>query len=324
MAPEQMTAAKDVDTRVDVWALGVVLYELIAGHRPFNADTLPELIVNILHRPADPLGRPDVPQGLDLALRMCLEKSPANRFQNVAQLAAAIAPFGGPRAQGSVERIAHVLGVTEALPLSMAATLPASGPSPSAYPRSADEGRVAGPGVGTNGSWGGSLPGTAARPAPSKTIRVLGLALVVGVSLGVGGGIMWLKGRDAASASAAVGVPLPAPATATAPAASAADSATPWIPTEPAVTVASAVAVTVPASPPKAAVAVQPAPRPPPVAAAVRTAPPGPPAPFAPPRLPLPAPATPTPDTTKTGAAGCHIVSTVESDGTERFKKVCN
>jgi serine/threonine-protein kinase len=311
MAPEQMTAAKDVDTRVDVWALGVVLYELLAGHRPFNAETLPELIVNILHRPADPLGRADVPQALDLAIRMCLEKSPANRFQNVAQLAAAIGPFGGPRSAASVERIWHVLGITEALRLSMAATLPASGPtSPSAFPRSADEGRLPSPGVGTNGSWGGSVPGRAVARAPSKAFRVLGLALIVGVSLGVGGGVMWLKGRDAATATAAVASPVPTPQVVpTTTAAPVPSSAAPWTPAPPDAAVSVAAASVIP---PKAPVIIPPvAPRPP------QVRPPTPPhtAPTAP---------APPPPTTDTAKPGCHIVSTVDSDGTERFKKVCN
>ncbi|HEX4352856.1 MAG TPA: serine/threonine-protein kinase, partial [Polyangiales bacterium] len=51
MSPEQLDSARDVDARTDIWALGVVLYELIAGHTPFNGDTIPQLVTAVLHDP---------------------------------------------------------------------------------------------------------------------------------------------------------------------------------------------------------------------------------------------------------------------------------
>jgi serine/threonine protein kinase len=323
MAPEQMSAAKDADARLDVWGLGVVLYELLAGHRPFNADSLPELVVNILHRPPDPMGRFDIPQGLDLAIRTCLEKSPKSRFQNVAQLAAAIAPFAASRGQDSVDRISHVLGVTTTTPLSMAATIPASGPhpsalpphpsgypQPSAFPRSADEGKLASAGVGTNGSWGGSIAGATTPERPSRALRVLGLALLVGVSLGIGGGIVWLERRP--SEIAATSTP-PLPSTAPpAPAASVTASAAPLV----------AEALATAATPPLVASAPPPVTAPPTPPAAAHKTPPRPPV-SPPPPAAATIPAT-TPPTAKPNASNCHIVSSIDPDGTERFKKVCN
>src|SRR5215216_337869 len=65
MSPEQMASAKDVDPRSDIWAIGTVLYELITGHVPFEAETMPQLCTLILHTdPPPPRSiRPDVPEG---------------------------------------------------------------------------------------------------------------------------------------------------------------------------------------------------------------------------------------------------------------------
>jgi serine/threonine protein kinase len=114
MSPEQMVAAGSVDVRADVWALGVVLYELLTGRLPFVAETMPELVGMILqsaHTPITAL-RPDVPPGLQATIDRCLQKDRNLRHRNVAELAAGLVPFGPPRSDLSLERISHVLGLT--------------------------------------------------------------------------------------------------------------------------------------------------------------------------------------------------------------------
>src|SRR5690606_20899436 len=66
MSPEQMASARDVDTRTDIWAIGAILYELLTGQVPFNADTMPQLCAKILQEEAPALrnARPDAPDGL--------------------------------------------------------------------------------------------------------------------------------------------------------------------------------------------------------------------------------------------------------------------
>ncbi len=95
MSPEQVRDAKRVDARADVWALGMILYELLVGEPAFNADTLPGICAAIAADTPAPIRdrRPDVSPELEGMVMRCLEKDPARRFQSVAELVQALAPF---------------------------------------------------------------------------------------------------------------------------------------------------------------------------------------------------------------------------------------
>jgi serine/threonine-protein kinase len=111
MPPEQMSRPRDVDPRSDIWALGVSLYNLLTGTYPFRAETVPHLCALILNEEPTPLRayRPEVPAALEAAIFQCLRKNPAQRFGNVAKLAAVLVEFGTPAARTSAERIAGTL-----------------------------------------------------------------------------------------------------------------------------------------------------------------------------------------------------------------------
>lgn len=116
MPPEQMESAKAVDMRSDIWGLGAILYELLCGDAPFDGESLMDIYAAAI-RSAPPLPstkRGDVPGDLDAAILKCLAVDPAERFADVADLAAAIAPFGDERALGRAEAIARVLGAARA------------------------------------------------------------------------------------------------------------------------------------------------------------------------------------------------------------------
>ena len=110
MSPEQMRSTKLVDARTDVWALGVILYQLVVGRVPWEAESFTELCLKVAMDPLPPFPSGGaVPAGFEDAVRRCLEKDPQRRIANVHALAVALLPFAPAHAQPLVERIARVL-----------------------------------------------------------------------------------------------------------------------------------------------------------------------------------------------------------------------
>jgi serine/threonine protein kinase len=87
MAPEQVRGSA-VDERADIFSLGVILYEMVAGVAPFERETPIETLYAILKEDAPPLTKqPDLTEDLEHVIRHCLEKSPNARFQSARDLA---------------------------------------------------------------------------------------------------------------------------------------------------------------------------------------------------------------------------------------------
>lgn len=190
MSPEQMTASRQVDARADIWAIGVVLYELLTGRVPFIAETLPEICGLILTAMPSAIRdySPAVPDGLQLVVQRCLEKDRERRFANVSELANALAPFGSRATSRSVERIARILGAASALDV-----MPLSGPSPA----------PANYGPSTQSNWGQT------RPARSSSVPLLAAVAGFLVLAGAAGAFLMTRAKeDAAPALAVSGPPV--------------------------------------------------------------------------------------------------------------------
>jgi eukaryotic-like serine/threonine-protein kinase len=144
MSPEQVRG-EPVDARADLFALGAVLYEMVSGHRPFDAATAAETMTAILRtEPPDFPHVPAVPPALQRIILHCLEKRPEERFQNASDVAFALDALSGsvpatadraaavPPARPVLERLAWMAAVLLLTVLAawLAATRPLTGDAP--------------------------------------------------------------------------------------------------------------------------------------------------------------------------------------------------
>ena len=200
MAPEQMRSSRDVDARIDVWALGVVLFELLTNRSPFEAETMPELCLKVVGEP--PLSmtelRPGLPPAIVAIVARCLEKDREKRYANAAELALALGPFAPPRSSAfsrvSLEVGSGLLGSYQASSPG-ASTLDAPVLTPSIPAAWGTEGRRESQ----------QVPATRTRRGMWLVVPFLAVAAVVGL----------LATRRPSDAPAAASPPLPADSTPT-------------------------------------------------------------------------------------------------------------
>ncbi|MEO8703474.1 MAG: serine/threonine-protein kinase [Kofleriaceae bacterium] len=110
MSPEQMRSARLVDARTDIWSLGTVMYELLEGRRPFEAESFSEMCVKVAVDAPEPMT--NAPPALQQVVLRCLAKNPEQRYANMAELGRDLVPFvqDGHQATLLVERMQRTLG----------------------------------------------------------------------------------------------------------------------------------------------------------------------------------------------------------------------
>ncbi len=103
MAPEQAVADRETDHRADLYAVGVVGYELLTGRRPFPGNTAQQIVAAQMTQAPEDLRthRPAVPPPLALVIMRALEKNPADRWQSAADMLARLEPYLGPSGESA-------------------------------------------------------------------------------------------------------------------------------------------------------------------------------------------------------------------------------
>jgi eukaryotic-like serine/threonine-protein kinase len=189
MSPEQARGAGEVDQRADVWSLGVVLYELLSGRRPFEGQQFLNVIHQILSVDPPPLGelRPGLPAKLTAVIEQAMRKDVAQRLPSVMALGEALAVFAGRVANGGQEPVRSREAMFPTMPTPGTGIQLASG----ARAKTSDAGGAA------------MVPQLLTGPAPFPRPRVL---VVFALLVALGGLVaLWLfrRGSEVASPASA-------------------------------------------------------------------------------------------------------------------------
>jgi eukaryotic-like serine/threonine-protein kinase len=139
MSPEQVRG-ETAEARSDVFSLGVVFYELLAGRRPFDADSVHSLLMQVLNETPEPLRErvPGLPAGLTRVLERAMAKEPAQRFAHAGEMREALRAVRAGLAPGEADRVlAPLPGEKGAVP-AVVETVVAPTPPPEIAPAPTD------------------------------------------------------------------------------------------------------------------------------------------------------------------------------------------
>lgn len=184
MSPEQARGLRDVDVRSDIFSLGVIAYELLAGERPFSAPSVPVLLLRILYQEPVPIGerRSDLPDAIVRLVGEALAKDASARLPSALHFANALRPFLD-------DDRAPELRAAPALSSALANEFASSAPTNAALATSAPAGVSA-----------GSTSGSGLAPS-ARRVALFGVVAALMVAASVA--IFWREGSTPASSAAA-------------------------------------------------------------------------------------------------------------------------
>src|SRR3712207_1376768 len=115
MSPEQCSQASGIDARSDIYSLGVIVYEMLAGHVPFTGDSPTAIMMKHIQEPPPSVldERKDLPEEVGRVIERALAKSPEDRFQKVSELSAALAEAAAEATSVSAATVAAAVLDTE-------------------------------------------------------------------------------------------------------------------------------------------------------------------------------------------------------------------
>jgi serine/threonine-protein kinase len=184
--PLEQMRGRAVDHRADIYAFGVVLYQVLSGNLPYPADSFSDLVLMLAHDAPEPLDEiPGMPRGLSQVVAHAMARDAADRFQSIDELIAALEPY----ATGG-----------ESIP-----------PQPSIGRRSLDSSLSLPTPLSTESRISGRVSAYSQPPAPSRAPWIVGIGAFVLVA--VVAGVFWLR-HDRAQVAAAPSVVKPSAAAA--------------------------------------------------------------------------------------------------------------
>ena len=230
MSPEQIRDARRVDARADIWALGIILQELVTDAPVFRGESFPGVCAAIVADPPMPVRtmRPDVSQKLEAVLDRCLQKDVKQRYQSIAELVSELSPLGvrasGSGPQGMVySSHQRMAAAAAARPDSKVSFAPLDGPTVAMPSGSSPD--VAGPDRTLESARLNAAGGTqTAVSAPDSRIEIVTTPRIpaahrralgrffrsLGLVVLAVGGVIWFRGRpDSAAPTASADAPAP-------------------------------------------------------------------------------------------------------------------